>query len=297
MVNFNRFASFVALIDAGSFTRAAQILGVTKAMVSADLKRLEAELGVSLVTRTTRRLALTEVGERFHRDCVRLIGEAELAIQQARDGQETLKGTLRVTSTAEYGLNYVLVAIAEFSAIHPELRIEYSTLQHQADLIAQRFDVAVRLGTLRDSTLRATPLQKFSTVPVATRAYLVGKPEITTPDDLARLEWIEHARFTSALTWTELRTGKTMQTPHFKGALEVDTANAALTLVLAGCGAAILPDWLLENDLRDELLIRLVPNYSLPYQGAYAVFPNTAHVPAKVRKFIDFMRDFLRRTM
>lgn len=138
MVNFNRLVSFVAIVNAGSFTRAAQTLGITKAMVSADLKRLEAELGVSLVVRTTRRLALTEVGERFHRDCVRLIGEADLAVQQARAGQDALSGTLRVTSTAEYGLRYVVSAIAEFSRIHPALRIEYSTM----DRVANRQDDA-----------------------------------------------------------------------------------------------------------------------------------------------------------
>ncbi|WP_323123556.1 LysR substrate-binding domain-containing protein [Burkholderia alba] len=99
-----------------------------------------------------------------------------------------------------------------------------------------------------------------------------------------------------AYTWTEKRTGKATQTLHSKGMLEADTAVAIRTLVLAGCGAAILPDWLLENDLREGRLIQLVPGYSLPQQGVYAVFPNTAHVSVKVRNFVDFMRDFLTRT-
>ncbi|MEZ0601112.1 LysR family transcriptional regulator [Paraburkholderia sp. IW21] len=295
MVNFNRLVSFVAIINAGSFTRAAQTLGITKAMVSADLKRLEAELGVSLVVRTTRRLAMTEVGERFYSDCVRLIGEADVAVQQARAGQDALTGTLRVTSTAEYGLRYVVAAIAEFSRIHPKLKVEYSTSQHHADLIAERFDLAVRLGVLRDSTLRAVPIQQFCAVPVAARAYMATREEVVTPRELAVLDWVGHAGFTAPLTWTESRTGKTTQTPNFKGVLEADTAAAVLALVLAGCGAAILPDWLVANDLREQRLTRLVPDYSLPRQGVYVVFPDTAHVPAKVRRFVDFMREFQAR--
>jgi DNA-binding transcriptional LysR family regulator len=295
MVNFNRLVSFVAIIHAGSFTRAAQTLGITKAMVSADLKRLEAELGVSLVVRTTRRLALTEVGARFHSDCVRLIGEADAAVQQARAGQDALTGTLRVTSTAEYGLRYVVPAIAEFSRIHPALRIDYSTSQHHADLIAERFDLAIRLGVLRDSTLRAVPIQRFCALPVATPAYLAAREAVVTPRDLAVLDWVGHAGFTAPLTWTESRTGKTTQTSHFKGALEADTAVAVQTLVLAGCGAAILPDWLVADDLRERRLIQLVPDYSLPQQGVYAVFPDAIHVPAKVRRFVDFMRELQAR--
>jgi DNA-binding transcriptional LysR family regulator len=264
-------------------------------MVSADLKRLEADLGVSLVVRTTRRLALTEVGERFYHDCGRLIRGVEVAVQSARGGQDALTGTLRITSTAEYGTRYVVAAIAEFSRLHSTLRIEYSTSQYHADLIAERFDVAIRLGILRDSSLRAVQLQTFEAIPVTTAEYLDARPAVNAPGELSQLDWVEHAQYASSLTWTEKQTGEITQTRHFKGKLQADTAIAVKTLVLAGCGVAILPDWLVAAELREQRLTQLLPDYALPQQAVYAVFPNTVRVSAKVRHFVDFIRDFVIR--
>jgi DNA-binding transcriptional LysR family regulator len=295
MPNLNRLYTFIAIVDAGSLTGAAHVLGITKAMVSLNLKQLEAELGVSLLARTTRRLALTEVGERFYHDCVRVLADADAAIQQARIGQSALTGSLRVTSTAEYGTRFVVPALADFGRQHPALQIEYSTSQQPADLIAERFDIAIRLGTMRDSSLRAAPIQRFNTLAVATPVYLQTRRLPRTPQDLDVLDWIEHARFTAPLTWTSVRAKKTVQTPHWKGSFKADTAIAVLTLVKADCGAAILPDWLVEEDLNAGRLTRILKSYTLPEQGVFAVFPDTPHVTAKVRHFIDFMQGYVRR--
>ena len=294
MPNLNRLSTFTAIVDAGSFTRAANALGITKAMVSFNLKQLEAELGVSLLARTTRRLALTEVGERFYHDCVRVLADASAAIQQARTGQSALTGSLRVTSTAEYGTRFVVPALADFARQHPALRIDYSTSQQPADLIAERFDLAIRLGTMRDSSMRAASIQRFDTVAVATPAYLKPRRLPRTPQELEQLDWVEHARFTAPLTWTSTRTKRTVQTPHWKSSFKADTAIAVLTLVKENCGAAILPDWLVEEDLKSGRLTRLVKSYALPAQGVFAVFPDTPHLAAKVRRFIDFMQDHVK---
>jgi len=123
MVSLDRFDTFKAVVEAGSLTAAADLLGQTRAVVSFNIKRLEAELGVTLLTRNTRRLALTEAGERFYQRCLSMLEEARLAIDEARSEHTELKGTLRITTTVEYALAKVVPALELFRARHPELNV------------------------------------------------------------------------------------------------------------------------------------------------------------------------------
>ena len=148
MVSLDRFDTFKAVVEAGSLTAAADLLGQTRAVVSFNLKRLEAELGVTLLTRNTRQLALTDAGERFYLRCTRMLEEARLAVEEARSEHSQLKGTLRITTTVEYGLAVVVPAVETFRGLHPELNIQLSTSSSHADLISERFDVAIRLGRM-----------------------------------------------------------------------------------------------------------------------------------------------------
>lgn len=127
MVSLDRFDTFKAVVEAGSLTAAADLLGQTRAVVSFNIKRLEAELGVTLLTRNTRRLALTEAGERFYQRCLSMLEEARLAIDEARSEHTELKGTLRITTTVEYALAKVVPALELFRALHPDLNVQLST--------------------------------------------------------------------------------------------------------------------------------------------------------------------------
>jgi DNA-binding transcriptional LysR family regulator len=157
-VNLNRLAVLVALVRAGSFTAAAETLGMTKAMVSQHVARLERELGVTLLLRSTRRMTLTEAGSAFHAACVRILAEAEAAIEQVGRGQEKPSGTLRLTATSDYGTPVVAPALAQFMRLHPQLQVDLVLTDHVSDLIAERFDLAIRMGRLRDSDLRSARL-------------------------------------------------------------------------------------------------------------------------------------------
>ncbi|HEX7732680.1 MAG TPA: LysR family transcriptional regulator, partial [Rhodanobacter sp.] len=171
-VNLNRLAVFVALVRAGSFTAAAEQLGLTKAMVSQHLARLERELGVALLVRSTRRMTLTEAGAAFHADCVRILGETEAAIARAGENRETPRGTLRLTAPVNYGAMVVAPALAGFLRACPEVRAELVLDDGISDLIGGRFDLAIRGGPLRDSGLRAVRLAGFRQLLVAAPAYL-----------------------------------------------------------------------------------------------------------------------------
>lgn len=293
-VNLNRVQSFVAVVEAGSLTRAAQSLGLTKAMVSMHLKQLEAELGCALLTRTTRTLALTGVGERFYADCVQLLGDARAAVENARSGHARLTGVLRITSTLEYGAHVVVPALAAFARLHPDLGVDFSGSTNLADLVADRYDLAIRLGQLGDSRHRATLLGQFDLVLVATPAYIREQGLPRSPADLQGLRWIVLSGFDQRIKLSQRDSpGAAPYSAPFRSTIQADSALAKLHFVLADSGVAVLPEWVARTDLRQGRLVRLLPGYDMPRQGVFAVFPNTRHIPAKVRQFIDFMRAYV----
>lgn len=296
MLNLQRVAAFVAVAEAGSFTAAAAALGMTKAVVSFNVRQLEKELGVSLLLRTTRRLALTEAGETFYRRAAALLQEAQAMREEAQRHHGGLRGELRITSTSEYGAQVVIPALAAFRRAHPALRIRHVSSSQHADLIAERFDVAIRLGTLADSTYRAALLTRFEVLPVASPQWLKENP-VGSPEALAQAEWIIHNRLPSPLRWQ--LTGPQRQTLDFAitrpAVLSADSASALLAFAQQGGGVALLPDWLVRPSLAAGDLCHLLPDYRFPAQGVYAVYPDTGHVSEKVRAFIDFLRGRLDR--
>lgn len=291
MLNLQRLAIFVAVVDAGSFTAAAVALGQTKAVVSFNVKQLESELGVSLLVRSTRRLALTDAGERFYQRCLRLLQDAENLLDDVRRDHHGLSGVLRITTTPEYGAQVVVPALAAFSQLHPRLRIQHVSSSYHADLISERFDVAIRLGQLADSSLRAALLDSFAIVPVASPAYLVRHP-IASLAQLAQAQWIAHSRLSSPLSWQVITPEH--QAVLFKvedaATLMGDSAAALLAFALHGAGVALLPEWLVRPALAEGKLCPLLTDHQFPAQSIYALYPNTRHVPEKVRAFIDFLR-------
>ena len=152
MLNLQRTAMFIAVADTGSFTAAAEAMGLTKAVVSFHIRQLEEELGVTLLLRTTRRLTLTEAGKLFHQRSVMLLRDAERLQDDVRANHAGLTGELRITTTPEYGSQVVVPLLAEFSQLHPDLRVRHVSSSLHADLIAERFDVdplVVRILFLR----------------------------------------------------------------------------------------------------------------------------------------------------
>jgi DNA-binding transcriptional LysR family regulator len=294
-VHFNRMQSFVAVVDAGSLTHAAQTLGLTKAMVSMHLKQLEAELGCTLMVRTTRTLALTGVGERFYTDCVQLLADAQRAVENARSDHARLSGELRVSSTLEYGVHMVVPALAAFARMHPDLSIDFSGSTSLSNLVADRFDLAIRLGQLGDSRYRATSLGQFDIVLVATPAYIEQYGLPRAPADLQRLRWVVLSGFDQRVKLSRRDgTGAPFPVP-FRSSIQADSALAKLHFLLADMGIGVLPEWVVREDLRQGKLVRLLPDYEMAQQGVFAVFPNTQHIPAKVRQFIDFLRAYVQQ--
>ena len=291
-MSLQRFRIFVAVVDAGSQTAAAAALGLSKAVVSFNLKQLETELGVALLTRSTRRLELTETGRRFYHDCQHVLQQAQAAMDSARQQHRGLQGTLRLSATGEYSHYRITPALAAFARLHPQLRIRHSSSSQHADLISEQFDVAIRLGQLGDSSYRARLIEHFDIWPVASPGYLAQAGfAVATPDDLARADWLAHSRLAAPLRWLlRSETGEETELDVRGGArISADTSGALLDFARRDCGVALLPDWLAREDVGRGRLTRLLPDYSFPRQGVYAVYPDTRHLAEKVRVFIDFV--------
>jgi len=288
-VNLNRLSVFVALVRAGSFTAAADVLGMTKAMVSQHIARLESELGVTLLSRSTRRMTLTEAGATFHAACLRILAEAEAAIAQVGQGQEKPSGTLRLTATGDYGTVVVAPALADFLRVHPAIQADLVLTDHMSDLIAERFDLAIRMGWLRDSNLRSARLGSFRQLMVASPAYLArcGEPRVIT--DLASHDWVALALLATPLRWTFTAPDGSRRTVRMRPVAQANNVTATHALVQHGAGVSVLPDYLVTDDIREGRLVVLMAQYSLPDCGIYAVYPGR-QPPAKVRAFIDHMR-------
>jgi len=298
MVSLDRFQVFRAVVETGSFTAAAAALGQARAAVSFNIKQLEAELGVTLLTRTTRRVAMTDAGERFYQRCLRVLAEADMAVEEARGEHAAMQGSLRIASTVEYAAMVIAPALHAFMRLHPALRVRLETHTAPIDLLRERFDVAIRLGQLdtrRDSGYRGTSLGTYDIRPVVAPV-LLARSRIDSPAQLAALPQIGHTRLERVQAWNlRDRAGRAhVYQPPAKAAVVADNASVLRALALQGSGVALLPEWLVRRDLAEGTLIDALPGYRFPRQGVHALYLPARHVPQKIRQWIDFMKRYLR---
>lgn len=295
MVSLDRFELFCAVVEAGSFTAAAVRLCQTRAAVSFGIKQLEAQLGVTLLVRTTRRVALTDAGEGFYRQCVQVLEQARVAIEQARAEHGGLQGSLRITSTVEYGLRVVAPALQLFMREHPLLAVRLETHTAQVDLVQERFDVAIRLGQPQDSGYRGVCLETYA-------VHLVTAPGLCPAgaplEAVSALPWLAHSRFERQTAWTvtDARGEAAVYEPAGRPVMVADNASILRAFALQGMGAALLPAWLIEADLRAGRLVDVLAQYRFAEQSVYALYPASSHVPRKVRAWIDFLKGYVGRS-
>lgn len=295
-IDLNALLVFAAVADTGGFTAAADKLGMTKAKVSLDISRLEAQLGVSLFSRTTRRVALTDAGHALYARCVSPLQEIVDTLKQRHHGETELFGSLRITCTVDQAAQTVASAVAEFAALHPGLQIELRSSDRVVDLVKEGVDVALRMGWLRDSTLRAVQLGQFEQHVVAAPRYLqrVGRPD--TPQALADHDWVALTLLPSPLTWkfTSAVTSESV-TVRVKARLRTDSSVSLRALIEGGIGISVVDELGAREGIRNGRLQRVLVPWALPQGGIYAVFPPGRHVPGAARAFVAHYRAFLAR--
>jgi len=288
--------TLMTIIRLGSFAAAARELRVDPSSVSRTVAALEAELGTRLFQRSTRRLAMTEAGSLFVERIGPLLEEIELVRHAATDTAAETRGTLRVTASNAFGMKRLVPLLPEFCAAHPELHVELVLTDAIVDLVADRVDIAIRLGALRDSGLIALPLLKMRYRVVASPAWVAALAEpLRAPRDLERCDCVTFSTPGFRDRWF-FRTGAAAaKTPVAVRPRLTSTNGLVLReCALAGLGASLLPDWLIGDDLAEGRLVDLYPKHEVAVvdapTGAWLVYPSRSYVPAKVRAFIEFMR-------
>ena len=290
-VNLNRLAVFVAVVEAGSLSAAARRLGLAKTMVSAHIQRLEAEVGASLLLRTTRRQSLTDAGEAFYEAARRIVLDAQEAISAA--GRETAepRGTLRVAAPNDYAASVVAPVAVQLHQRHPQLKVELLAGDRVVDMLKEGIDVAIRAGRLADSGLQATRIGSFTEWVVASPLLFEGRAMPRQPKELAQLPFVALSVLPQPLNWTlTSASGRARRTLRFEQVMSANTSHAVRSAVLAGGGLAVLPDYSVKADVAAGRLLKVLPEWSLPESGIYAVFPAARHRPQKVRVFLELLR-------
>jgi len=287
--NFLDMLVFVRVVQAGSLSGAARELNFSLTVISRKLSRLEERLGVRLVNRTTRSLALTDEGARFYDRCVQILAEIGDAETEASSGRDTATGVLKVTSTFAFGIRWIAPLLSEFQEMHPGLLVHLDTDDSLTNIVEGGYDLAIRFGALADSSLVARQIAPNRRVICAAPAYLDrrGRPE--TIEDLTRHEVIAFGEPpNNHWTFADGRSANVM------GRLTTNNGELALRWALSGAGLVLKSIWDVQDDIESGKLEIVLPDVHLAAAPIHVVFPHSRLAAAKVRICIEFLASRLK---
>jgi DNA-binding transcriptional LysR family regulator len=287
---FDQALAFLAVVEAGGFTAAAARLGVSKAFISKQVVALEAALGVRLLHRTTRRVALTDAG-RLYLDYARqareLLGDGERAVSAVRT---EVDGLLRITGPTSFGDGILVDLLAEFRGLHPGVRFDVDLSIGQRDLIGDGYDFALRMTRTLDPSLVARTLGAMRERIVASPGFLAHHAPggVTEPMQLSQLEALRNNHFRDEGLWLLERHGEQLQVP-IRGTLAINSYIGMRRAALLGQGITRLPYYLVADELRAGRLVEVLPEWRLPATPVSLVYPSREHLPQRARAFRDFV--------
>ncbi|MEO6853966.1 MAG: LysR family transcriptional regulator [Rhodoferax sp.] len=294
MLDLNDIALFVQVVEAGSFAAAARRLGLPANTVSRRVQDLEQHLGARLLQRSTRKLTLTEAGRDLHTRSTDPLQALAQAAQALSDVSQLPSGTVRVAAPADFFNWFQMDWVAEFLAAHPRVRIEWILSDARADLIAEGIDVALRTGSLRDSSLVAKQVGTSSSVLVASPAYLAAHGAPQQLADLQMHDCITRKPASSHGSWRlEGPDGSVDVQVH--GRVCANTMDAVVKATLAGLGVSLIPALLAKPLLESGQLRVVLPGYAVHGVGVHCVYPSRHQLPRAVSSFIAFTMDKIQR--
>ncbi|MES2898933.1 MAG: LysR family transcriptional regulator [Pseudomonadota bacterium] len=282
-MDIEELRTFVEVADAGGISPAALRLGVAKSIVSRRLVRLEADLGIQLLSRTTRGAALTEAGATFRDYAARICGEIDLAKETIAPAGE-LRGRLRIAGPLTFGPTHFAPVLAEMARRHPQLQIQTCYTDHVVNLIAEGYDCAIRVGYLRDSNLVARYIGPIHGSAVASPAYIKAHGAPSTPEEMLAHE----ALMQGTESWSFMDGDKSISVKP-QGRFKADNGVALVSAAVAGLGIAYLPDMLTQEYVNSGALVRVMTAYPVPQAGAYVVRPPGQHPARKIRLLTDLL--------
>ncbi len=292
-MDVNSLHLFLEVMHHHSFTDVANQHGIAPSSVSRTIANLEKELGFRLFQRSTRRLEATEAGLTYFERISPVIEELEAAKQIAADLNEEPKGVLRVTASTVYGQTNIAPLLPELSRKYPSLTTELLLTDAYLDLIEERVDVAIRLGSLQDSSYIARLIKPIQFVICASPDYIKKQGTPTKPEEVSKHSCLIFPRAGHSNSWLFKDENQEVYEAHIHGQCTITNSNAIKQCAVMGMGLSLLPDWLVNNEIRDGALIRLYDDYSVTAtdydSGIYVLYPSKEYMPLKTRTFIEYL--------
>jgi DNA-binding transcriptional LysR family regulator len=290
-MDLNDIVVFTKVVETHSFTGAAEQLGVPKSTVSRKLAQLEERLGVRLVQRNTRKLALTDIGEAYYARCARIIADIAAAEQIITDMQTTPRGRVRLTAPVDLSMRYLGTIIADFIASCPDVNVELEASDRVVDLIEEGFDVAVRFGSLPESTLIARKLCAIEQMLCASPAYLERRGAPATIEELDAHDRVLFVPNPRVQSWALVNPKQPDTAAEFgrPARFASNNVSAVRDAALAGAGIALLTDFMVNADIASGKLVPVLPEWRGRTVEAHAVYPARQNLPPRLSLFLDHL--------
>ncbi len=287
-IDLNHVVAFVRVVEEASFTAAATALGVPKSTVSRAVSKLEEELDVRLLHRTTRKLSLTDAGQAFFDRVREAVSGIDDAVAAANEAGKTPRGVIRLTAPVDMGITLLADVVARFVRKHPQIHVELTLTSRIVDLVKEGFDLAVRAAKLDDSTLVARKLGSSSMGVFASKAYLERHPRPEAPADLLAHECVLFRARAGRATWA-LSGPSGLEEIEVHGPISADDILFVQRSVVAGVGIGLLPIFVARSCAERDELVRLLPSWAVRGAFVYVVAPSVRNEPARVAMFREFL--------
>jgi DNA-binding transcriptional LysR family regulator len=284
----NAMAIFVRVVERGSFSAVAREMQTSQPTISKVLRALESELGGELIARSTRRLSLTDEGQRYYTECRQILAAVDAAEHSFQSGREVIAGPLRIGSSVSFGRLQIAPRLPEFLRRHPEVQIDLQLSDQNQDLVSEGLDVTFRIGTLNDSGLIARHVGTTHRVTVATPDYLVRHGQPRTPQELSGHNCLLFNLLNSQNLWIYEK-GAQRHEVRIKGNAQSNNSEAIREMVLGGLGIALSPTWLFSEDLKAGRVAAILQEFTPQSLPIHAVSPANRRQSARVKAFVDYM--------
>lgn len=291
MDRLGEMEAFLSVVDQGGFTEAARKLGASKSAISKNISALENRLGVRLLTRTTRRVSPTEIGLAYYDKAVSVLAGADEADDMVTAMQDAPKGSIRISAPVSFGVAHLSEAVGAFLLKYPDVSINMVLDDRFVELVSEGFDLAIRIGKLEDSSLRARRLADARVILVAAPAYLQKRGTPMKFDDLPAHTLLHYSIMSTGNFWKLASPSGEERQVRVGGRLTVNNGEALLKAAQAGLGIAQLPTFLCHTARE---LVEVLPGCVMAPLGIYAVYPQGRYVQPKIRAFIDFMAEYFK---
>ena len=289
MDRLTEMEAFATVVDQGGFTDAAKKMGISKSAVSKHVSSLEARLGARLLNRTTRRVSPTEIGLAYYDRARRVLNDAGEADALVTSMQSAPSGLLRISVATDFGVNHLSSVLGAFLREFPDITVNMVLNNRYVELISEGFDMAIRIGELEDSTLRARKLSETTRRMIGSPAYFQKYGHPQRIDDLNAHKLLHYSNHANGNVWKITAPSGEKRQVRTAGWLTVNDGQSLLNACVAGLGIAYLPSFLYAEAMKEGLVVEAMPDLPRETQGIYAVYPPGRFTQPKVRAFIDFL--------